>query len=115
MEDIIIHYRKKKINIRKVHRLSFMGRFTGLMFKTKNTKKLLFDFSKEVKISIHSLFVFFPFLAVWLDKNNSVVERQIVGPFRLYILPRKNFCKLVEIPLNDENKMIIGFFVGKIK
>lgn len=111
MKIILIEKNKKiKINVKKV---SFFGKFSGLMFKNKNTSNLLFEFSKNVNISIHSLFVFFPFLAVWLDDKNKVVEKRIVKSFILSVKPIKKFRKLVEIPLNNENKKIIDFLVGR--
>ncbi len=103
---------KKRINV-NVKKVSFFGKFSGLMFKNRNTKKLLFEFSHDVNISIHSLFVFFPFLAVWLDDKNRIVEKTIVNPFILSVKPQKKFRKLVEIPLCNENKRIIDFLVGK--
>ncbi|MFH1365099.1 MAG: hypothetical protein ABIH28_00755, partial [archaeon] len=58
--------KNKKINI-EVVRCNFFQMFRGLMFTRKEKARvLLFDFKKPVKIAIHSYFVFFPFLAVWL-------------------------------------------------
>lgn len=107
-----INYKNKKIDV-SVRKVSFVGRFTGLMFRSKNTDNLLFDFGKEIKIAIHSVFVFFRFLAVWLDEENNVLELKIVHPFKLYICPKKSFFRFVEIPINNRNKKIIEFFVGK--
>ena len=109
---IYIKRGKKKINL-KVHKVSFFGRFSGLMFRTRKVENLLFEFSEDVNYSIHSLFVFFPFLAVWLDKNNNVVDKKIVFPFILSVKTKKMFRKLVEIPLNNENTKIVDFLVGK--
>lgn len=103
---------RKKIKI-NVHKVNSIGKITGLMFKSKNTRNLLFEFSTNSKLSIHSYFVFFPFLAVWLDDKNKIVEKRIVKPFNFSVKPVKNFRKLVEVPLNNENKRIIGFLVGK--
>lgn len=111
MKIILLNRKKKiKVNIKKV---SFFGKFSGLMFRSRNTSNLLFEFSRDVSISIHSLFVFFPFLAVWLDDKNRIIEKRIVKPFIFSAKPKKMFRKLVEIPLNNENKRIIGFLVGK--
>ena len=85
----------------------------GLMFRSKNTENLLFPFSSDVRISIHSFFVFFPFLAVWLDGENRVMELKIVRPFTMVIRPKKKFRKLVELPLNNKNTRIVDFLVGK--
>ncbi len=84
----------------------------GLMFKTKNTKSLLFEFEKPTELSITSLFVFFPFVAVWLDKNNKIIEVRKIRSFTLAVSPKKSFSKLVEIPANKYNKKIIKLLVG---
>lgn len=103
---------RKKIKV-NVHKVNSIGKITGLMFRSKNTRNLLFEFSENKEIPIHSYFVFFPFLAVWLDDKDKVVEKKIVKPFNFSVKPSKKFRKLVEIPLNRENKRIIGFLVGK--
>lgn len=107
-----IKYGSKKIDV-SVHRVSFVGRFTGLMFRGRNTNNLLFDFKKKTKIAIHSVFVFFSFLAVWLDEDNNVLEFKVVRPFEFYICPKKYFFRFIEVPINDKNKEIIEFFVGE--
>lgn len=106
-----LHYKNKTIEI-PVRKVSELGKISGLMFKTRDTDNLLFDFDKETNMSIHSFFVFFPFLAIWLDKNNSVVDFKIVRSFRLRVKSKKFFRKLVEVPFNDKNMKIINFFVG---
>lgn len=72
----------------------------GLMFKPKNTSALLFDFKRKTREAITSLFVFFPFVAVWLDDKNKVLDVKTIKPFRFAIFPKKPFNKLVEIPIN---------------
>lgn len=111
---MILKYGKRKISI-KVKKVSFLGKYLGLMFRSNKTKCLLFEFTKYGKWGIHSFFVFFPFLAVWLDEKNNVLEWRVVRPFKLLIKPRKKFIKLVEIPLSDINRSKIFFFVGKGK
>ena len=114
MNEIIIKYkgRKIKFNVRKAKGLN---RIFGLMFRSKKTGNLLFEFDKDVKISFHSLFVFFPFLILFLDGENKVIDYEIVRPFKFWVDCRKSFKKVIEIPLNDKNKEIISFFRrGKI-
>ena len=94
--------KKFKINLQEC---GFLRRITGLMFRTKHTNPLLFELKSPR--AIHSFFVFFPFVAVWLDKNNKVVEIKKVKPFTLHVLPKKHFAKLVEIPVNKKNKKIL--------
>jgi len=109
-------YKSRKKIILDVRKVSLLGKFYGLMFRTRRTKNLLFEFSRETNLSIHSFFVFFTFLAVWLDDKNRIVESRIVKPFIFSIKPKKKFRKLAEIPFNNENKKILkklGFPVGE--
>ncbi|MDP7520631.1 MAG: DUF192 domain-containing protein [Candidatus Pacearchaeota archaeon] len=109
-----IYYKNKSINI-SVKKLSSFNRLIGLMFKSKTNDNLLFEFNKDVKMSIHSYFVFFDFLAVWLDKSNNVIEFKIVRPFSFMVKSKKPSSKFIEVPINNKNKKIIDFFVGKGK
>lgn len=108
---MIINYKNKKIRI-TVEKASGLGKVTGLMFKKKTTENLLFDFRKRTDTRIHSYFVFFHFLAIWINEKNEVIEWKMVRPFILSMKPKKSFMKLIEIPLNEKNKKIIEFFVG---
>jgi len=83
------------------------------MFRSKNTNNLLFDFDRDVTTSITSFFVFFPFLAVWLDGNNKVVDSRIINPFQLSVRPKNNFRRIIEVPLSESTEEIIKFFLGK--
>ncbi|MBX4211972.1 DUF192 domain-containing protein [Candidatus Pacearchaeota archaeon] len=96
-------------------RLSFLGKATGLMFKSSSTQNLLFEFNGYVRASITSWFVFFPFMAIWLDDKNRILEWKVVDPFVLRILPKEKFRKLVEVPLHERNRKILDFVVGKRK
>jgi uncharacterized membrane protein (UPF0127 family) len=88
----------------------------GLMFRKKeNAKALLFDFKKSKKMAIHSLFVFFPFVAFWLDKKNKIQEITFVRPFKFHIKPKKNYFKLLEIPINKRYQEKIQNLVGERK
>ena len=112
MEKIRVGFGNKKFDV-EVKRLSFLGYGIGLTFKTKNTCNLLFDLDTRFipeKWAITSYFVFFPFLALWLDEKNKVVEWKIVKPFTFSVEPKKKFSKLIEIPLNKRNKKIISIF-----
>ena len=88
----------------------------GLVFRTRNTQNLLFKFSRPNKTAITGLFVFFPFLAIWLDKEKRVIEKKYITSFYWSATPRKNSAYLLELPINDKNLEIIekmGFSVGK--
>jgi len=99
-------YKNREIKI-NARRMSYFGKFIGLMFRTSGTRNLLFEFDEDSRISIHSFFVFFSFLAVWLDSKNNVIDKRIVHPWRFSVAPRKPFRKLIEIPVNEQNKIIL--------
>ncbi|MCK5150052.1 DUF192 domain-containing protein [Candidatus Pacearchaeota archaeon] len=104
---------KKKINL-DIKVCNGFEKFSGLMFnKKESAKALLFNFKKPTKIKIHSLFVFFPFIAIWLDHKNEVVDLKIVKSFNFSVSQSKPFCKLVEIPINKKYKKIVELFLKK--
>ena len=108
-----LRYKGKKIFL-NVRKCGYFGEAFGLMFQKKeNVDVLLFDFSGRKRLALHSLFVFFSFLAVWLDDKNNVLEFKLVKPFSLNICPKLHFTKLLEIPINGANEKIIEFFVDK--
>ncbi|MAG38120.1 hypothetical protein CMI45_01910 [Candidatus Pacearchaeota archaeon] len=109
-----IYYNKKEIEV-PVRSVSGFGKISGLMFRSRETENLLFDLERESRMAIHSYFVFFPFLAVWLDGENRVLEFRKVRSFTFSVSPEKKFRKLVEIPINSENEGIIEFLVGRRK
>ena len=87
---------------------NWFERFSGLMFvQRKKAKALLFDFKKPTKIATHSYFVFFPFVSLWIDDKNKVMEFKRIKPFTLIIQPKKPFHKIVEIPINKKYEKII--------
>lgn len=105
----------KKSLLVEARKVSFFGKFRGLMFRHSNTQNLLFEFSSARKWAIHSYFVFFPFMAIWLDRKNNVVDYRRVEPFEARIVSKRKFNKLVEVPITDGNSRIIRFLVGKRK
>ena len=101
LKEVSFKHKKRKIRL-KAKKVTFFGKFVGLMFKSKEKAKiLLFEFKKPTKIKIHSLFVFFPFIAVWLDGKNKIVKIIKIKPFTLSMAPSKPFMKLIEIPINS--------------
>ena len=105
-----IYFRGRGIEI-SVRRLAYFEMGRGLMFRSQEVENLLFDFDVEGRRMIHSFFVFFPFLALWLDSGNNVVEWRIIRPFRFSVRPSRQFRKLIEIPFNERNKKVINLFV----
>ena len=102
MKKLYFNHKGKKFNI-DVEVCGFFGKIFGLMFKSKESANaLLFEFEKPTRMSIHSLFVFFPFLAIWLNKKGKVIEIKKVKPFTASVFSKKNFYKLLEIPFNKK-------------
>ena len=107
LKEISFNYKGRKICV-NAENCNFPGKFFGLMFESReNARALLFEFRKPVKIKIHSLFVFFPFAAIWLDDKNKIVDFKIVKPFNFIISPKKLHNKLVEIPVNKKYRNLI--------
>lgn len=107
-------FRKKKICV-DLKKTNFVTKGLGLTFRTKNTKNLLFEFRKLVtwEGNLTSVFVFFPFLTLWLDEKNRVIDFRIVKPFILTINQKNKFKRIIEMPLNDKNRKIIEKIIGK--
>jgi len=113
---ITINSGKKKIIINDIEEVSEFGKFRGLMFRRKEkARALLFVFDKAARMAIHSFFVFFPFVAIWLDDKNRIIEKRFVMPFRLFVKPKKSFNKLLEVPINKKYQKKILNLVGKRK
>ncbi|MBI5803385.1 hypothetical protein HY448_01735 [Candidatus Pacearchaeota archaeon] len=106
-----IYFKSRKIKI-QVEKVSIYS--TGLIFRTKNASNLFFN-TKGKNLALTALFVFFPFLILWIDKKNKVVDFKIARPFTTRITSKRDFYSIVEIPFNSKNTRIITFFVGKKK
>lgn len=103
----------KEIEIPDVEKVSGIKKIVGLMFNSKSNA-LLFEFENPGKQAIHSLFC--PdFLAIWLDKDNKILEYKLIISGKMTIKPEKEFSKLLEIPLNNKYSHVIRFFLGKEK
>jgi uncharacterized membrane protein (UPF0127 family) len=99
--NLVIKNNSKKVRVKNVKKLKEFEKAIGLMFRRKEKCPLmLFEFKKPINKRIHSLFVFFKFAAIWLDKKNNVIDKKIVKPFRFSVGSKKVFYKLLEIPLN---------------
>ena len=95
-----LNYKGKKRNV-EVYSVPFWMRWKGLMFQHREkARALIFEFKRPVRMAIHSFFVFFPFLAIWLDDKDKIIDSKVIKPFRFSILPSKKFVKLIEIPIN---------------
>ena len=111
MQKFSFVYKGKKFNL-DVKKFSGIKNFTsGLMFISKEkAKALLFEFRKPVRFSLTSVFVFFPFVILWIDEKNKVVDFRKIKPFTFHIPSRKPYKKLLEIPFNENYKKILEVF-----
>lgn len=94
-KEISFKIKNKKYKVRAKVLKNIFSRGLGLMFR-KKSPILLFDFKKLTRLSIHSFFCS-EFIAVWLS-NGKVVECRVVKPWKINIIPKKEFDKLIEIP-----------------
>jgi len=90
----------KKRNV-EVFKVPWWYEGIGLMFQRREkAKALIFEFKHPVSFKIHSFFVFFPFLAIWLNSENKILESSVIKPFKIGISPSEKFVRLIEIPFN---------------
>jgi uncharacterized membrane protein (UPF0127 family) len=89
--------------------------FRGLMFRRREKAEalLLFDFKNPKRWKIHSMFVFFPFVAIWLNEKGKIVGKEVVKPWTFSVKLSEKFTRLVEIPCNKKYLEIVEFLVGK--
>ena len=99
----------REVVIEDLKKASGLKKYTGLMFR-KNSPALLFEFPSYPK-AIHSFFCY-PFIAIWL-LNEKVQECRIIKPWKSWILPEKEFNKLIEIPLNEKYAETTNFLFDK--
>jgi len=114
MKKMRLKHKGSFFDIGEVKTLSELGKVIGLMFAPKEKARiLLFKFEKPVRHALHSFFVFFPFLAIWTDDKNNILEMKIVNPFNPLVKPKKSFYNLVEIPLNKKYVSLAKSIVAK--
>lgn len=108
-KTICLKYKNKRLNL-EVKICNWFEKIRGLMFcRREKAQALLFVFKKPTKIKIHSLFVFFPFIAIWFDSENKKVDSKIVKPGKWVVSSEKPFSKLIEIPINKNYSKISEF------
>ena len=112
VQKISFDYRGKKFSFdAKICR--FFDRALGLMFKQrKNAQALLFKFDKSSRITIHSLFVFFPFIVIWFDSKGKIIVIRKVKPFTPFVSIKKSYSMIIEIPINKKYSGVVKFLVG---
>jgi len=112
IQKIKLNYRGENI-VLNLKKCNFIWKIIGLTFTRKEkAKALLFEFEKPSLVSIHSLFVFFDFVGIWIDENGKVLEVKIVKPWAFSIYPSTKFKKLIEIPINKEYSKVVELLVG---
>jgi uncharacterized membrane protein (UPF0127 family) len=114
MKKEIINFNvgKNKISL-EVFKVPWWFEGIGLMFsRRKKAKALIFDLKKEIKMKIHSFFVFYPFFAIWLDENKKIIDIKKVNPFSFGLLPSRNFRYLIEVPINEKYDGVLRIIDG---
>ncbi len=112
-KKITINYKGKRLRL-DVEDCNLLQKFTGLMFfRREKSKILLFRFKRKQKIKIHSIFVFYPFIVLWLDNKNHIIDIKLVKPFNICVSPNKPAFSLVEIPLNSANEKIEKILISR--
>ena len=110
--ELTVGYKKKRIKL-FLKECNFLEKGIGLMFSRRETaENLLFSFKEKQKIMIHSFFVFYPFLAVWIDEQKIPVDIKLIKPFNPCVCPKRDSMSLIEIPINKKNNSTIMFFLG---
>lgn len=109
-KKLTIGYKGKRIKL-FAEDCNWWRKFSGLMFSKKEEAEILFfGFKRKQNIAIHSFFVFYPFIAVWLDEKNKAIDVRVVKPFTSYASPKEKALSLVEIPICKKNKRFVKFF-----
>lgn len=89
---------------------TFLKKLRGLMFRKGLDHALVFPLNRESRMgaSIHSLFVFFPFDAVFLNEKKQVVDARTVRPFTWNVTPKKPAKYIIELPEGSIGNMGAG-------
>ena len=88
---------------------SFFKRFLGLMFKARCDYPLLFEIPQDIKVkersTIHSLFMRFELMLVFIDEENLIYEIGDLKPWRYYV-PKKRAKYIIEFDKKSLKIMI---------
>lgn len=113
IKKISLNLSGKTISLRLRVCSSIFSKLRGLMFRKKESAPaLLFEFGSLGKRNIHSFFVFVPFLAIWLDDKNKILQIKKINPFTFNVSSEQKFSRLIEIPLNKKYLSKMEFLVG---
>jgi uncharacterized membrane protein (UPF0127 family) len=108
MVKISFRYKDKKISV-EARKCGFFS--TGLMFRTRSTKPCLFEYKKRNE-KMSSLFVFFPFIGIWIDSDGRVTNLRRINPFTFSFTSKKRAAWFLEIPINKKNSRILQLLDG---
>jgi len=104
-----IKFNNSKLEL-KVREVKGLGIIRGLMFRRReNAPILLFN----LRADLHSFFVFFSFLVLWLNEKNEVIDWKVTKPFSFRINSKTKYYKIVEIPISRRYNSEVTFIVGK--
>lgn len=95
---MIVRNRRNGKEARCLTAFSIIPQIRGLMFRP-GPVSILFDFHDEAIHPIHSLFVFFPFSAVYISAGRTVLEKFRVPPFSILCRNSKPARYLLETDL----------------
>jgi uncharacterized membrane protein (UPF0127 family) len=102
-KEVVLKFGNKKKSI-FVNFVPWWYEGIGLMFKGKNySKNLLFSFGRSTRQSIHSIFVFHKFLAIWCDEDFNVLQMKEVDSWKGKVVCRRRYSYLIEIPFANFN------------
>ena len=97
----------KKIDIEIAD--GFFSRLIGLMFRGNAKLPLLFEIPQKInsrkRSSIHSFFMRFDIVLVFIDEENSVYEIADLTPWNYYV-PKKSAKYIVEFDKKEFNKCL---------
>ncbi len=111
-EFVNFNYGGKEIKL-EVSKVPWWFEGIGLMFsRRKKARALIFDLKKEVKMRIHSLFVFYSFFAIWLDGDKKIIDIKKIKPFSFGVLPSRKFRYLIEVPINEKYDGVLSVIDG---
>jgi len=88
-----------------------LSRALGIMFRRRLGRPLVFIFpssSSTSRTAIHSFFVFFPFLAVFLNERKKVVELAVVRPWTFLYEPKRPARYLIECGTELKRHISVG-------
>lgn len=81
---------------------NFMQKIFGLMFSNKEKSRALkFSFNKPVNYALHSFFINYSFMVLWLGRENNILEIRKVRPWKFNIKSKIKFHSIIEIPINE--------------